>query len=251
MKRAYITILSSDDFKPGVIALYRGIRKYSQEDFGVLVSEEVSDPVKAELGRLGALVIDERNILNTTDELNDSQKNDRWAKTLFKLTVFKYHGYDKVVYLDSDLLIRAGIDELFDRASFSAVADKDFFPRYSRGGLNAGVMVIEPSEAIYEDLIKEISKVAAKGAPFGDQDVINSYFSDWESEPELHLDVLYNTCFYDAERASNPKVVHFILGDKPWMCGRLKNILKTVKWGLTGKRKQIKYLREYLGLLRG
>ena len=249
MKRAYITILSSDDFEPGVRALYKGIRKHSKEDFCVLVSEDVSSSVEDKLRSLGAIVTVEKPLCDLQDGLTDVQKNDRWAKTLFKLQVFRNLGYDKLIYLDSDLLIRACLDDLFDRPSFSAVSDKDFFPQYSRGGLNAGVMVIEPSDSVYEGLIEEVSKVAATGKPFGDQDVINGYLPNWDDEPNLHLDVSYNTCFYDSERVNNPRVVHFILGDKPWMCSKTKNMLKKVKWGLSGKRNQVKYLKEYLELL--
>lgn len=249
MKRAYITILSSYDFLPGVKALYRGIRKHSKEEFCVLVSEEISESVKTELTNLGVTVIEEANSLNKHECLTDGQKTDRWCKTLFKLAVFKSHGYDKLIYLDSDLLIRGPIDDLFDKPSLAAVADRDFFPQYSRGGLNAGVMVIEPSEGIYEGLLEQLPNVATKGVPFGDQDVINSYMSEWDTEFQLHLDISYNTCFYDCERVDNPRVVHFILGEKPWMCSRYKNALKMVKWSLLGKKKQTKYLQEYLQLL--
>ena len=50
-------------------------------------------------------------------------------------------------------------------------------------------MVIEPSDSVYEGLIKEVSKVAATGKPFGDQDVINSYLDKWDELTNLHLDV--------------------------------------------------------------
>ncbi|SCX18147.1 Glycosyl transferase family 8 [Lachnospiraceae bacterium YSD2013] len=251
MKRAYITILTSDDFEPGVSALYKRIREYSREDFCVLVSDDVSSSVKDKLSLLGAIVVDEKNSCYLSDCLTDIQKNDRWAKTLFKLQVFRNRGYDKLVYLDSDLLIRASLDDLFEKPSFSAVSDKDFFPQYSRGGLNAGVMVIEPSNSVYEGLIKEVSKVAATGKPFGDQDVINSYLDKWDELTNLHLDVSYNTCFYDSEDVKDPKVVHFILGNKPWMSNAVVNYLKCLKWYMTRKGLQAKYMLEYLKILRG
>ncbi|MBR5762381.1 MAG: hypothetical protein IKX87_10200 [Lachnospiraceae bacterium] len=248
MKKAYVTILSSDGFVKGVIALHKGLKRYSREEFAVFTGPEVSEPVKEELRRnnINIIEVDEPSI--DLSGVNDVQLRDRWIKTLFKLVVFKDYGYEKLVYLDSDLLIRGSLDELFDKPAISAVSDRAFFPQFSRGGLNAGVMVIEPDEKLYEALCKEIPKVAAKGTAFGDQDVINSYLSEWDSEAELHLDIAYNTCFYDCERVDNPKVVHFILESKPWMWSRKDVLLKKIKWFVKGKRKQIKYLNEYLNL---
>lgn len=249
MKKAYVTVLSSNDFYKGVKALYKGLRRYSQEEFCALVSDKVSSDVSKGLEEMGIKVIPEKDFSEETDCLSEEQKNDRWAGTLFKLHIFKNHGYDKIVYLDSDLLIRDSLDELFDKPSISAVSDKSFFGSYGRGGLNAGVMVIEPNDELFESLVKAIPAVAEQKAAFGDQDVINRYCSEWDKESELHLDAGYNTCFYDSEKADNPKVVHFILASKPWMWNKRNILLKEIKWLLTGKKKQIKYLREYLGIL--
>ena len=163
MKKAYVTILSSDGFVKGVIALHKGLKRYSREEFAVFTGPEVSEPVKEELRRnnINIIEVDEPSI--DLSGVNDVQLRDRWIKTLFKLVVFKDYGYEKLVYLDSDLLIRGNLDELFDKPAISAVSDRAFFPQFSRGGLNAGVMVIEPDEKLYEALCKEIPTVAAKG----------------------------------------------------------------------------------------
>lgn len=249
MKRAYATILSSDNFIKGVKAVYTGIRKYSKEDFLVFVNKEVSVPIRDSLVALGVTVIEEAEIPIKEGTLTRMQREDRWGKTLFKLVIFKNHGYDKLIYLDSDLLIRGNLDDLFEKPSISAVADADFFPDYSRGGLNAGVMVVEPNEKLFEGLVNKIEAVADKYEVFGDQDVINEYISDWKDSEILHLDVSYNTCFYDSEKVINPKVVHFILADKPWMWSKLNILLKKIKWSVTGRRRQVQYLNEYLRLL--
>ncbi len=249
MKKAYVTILSSDGFIKGVIALYKGLRRFSKEEFFVFTGPDVSESVKKELLRNDIRITEAAEPQIDLAGMNDIQLKDRWIKTLFKLVIFKECEYDKLVYLDSDLLIRCNLDELFENESISAVPDKSFFPDFSRGGLNAGVMVIEPNEKTYESLLKEVQTVAGKGTAFGDQDVINSYLSDWDNKSDLHLNISFNTCFYDCERVENPKVVHFILESKPWMWSRKDIILKKLKWFLKGKKKQIRYLKEYLCLL--
>lgn len=249
MKRAYATILSSEDFYLGVKTVYLSLRRFSKEEFVVFVKSDISDSVKANLRNLGMTVIDETEPDISSEVLSEKQLADRWNNTLFKLVIFKEHGYGKLIYLDGDLLIRATLDELFDKPDFSAVSDRDFFPAYSRGGLNAGVLVVSPSEELYKALLDEIYKVAKEKEIFGDQDVINSYLREWDSEKELHLDVSYNTCFYVSESVINPRVVHFILESKPWMWTARQVFLKQIKWFLRGKTKQLSYLREYKGFL--
>lgn len=251
MKRAYITILSSEDFAAGVKALYRGIRKFSRESFCVNVNDDISSEIKAELAAMGMEIIEETNPNIDESLFSERQLKDRWNNTLFKLVIFKNQEYDKLIYLDSDLLIRGNLDELFELPAFSAVPDKVFFPEYSRGGLNAGVMVVEPSEVLYDRLIAEVYKVASSQEVFGDQDVINSYYETWNEREELHLDASFNTCFYASETIINPKVIHFILAPKPWMWSKCATLFKVIKWCITGRKKQILYIKEYLNLLTG
>ena len=251
MKKAYATILSTEDFFPGVRALYLSLRRFSTADFLVFVTTNLADDFVSELEKLGMIVIREKEPVFDSDLLSEKQLADRWNKTLFKLVVFKEHGYDKLIYLDGDMLVRDSLDELFDKPAFSAVADRDFFPAHSRGGLNAGTMVISPSDELYESLLATVTAVAGEQEVFGDQDVINKYLSEWDHDDELHLDCSYNTCFYESEKIKNPKVVHFILADKPWMWSGLAATAKTIKWKLKGRKRQVQYYREYKQFLRG
>lgn len=250
MKCAYATILSSENYTEGVVALYRGLRRFTDKEFVVFVNAEVSMATKAKMTELGITIIEEKEPDFSEERFSDRQLNDRWNKTLFKFVVFKGCGYDKLIYLDSDLLIRGSLDELFELPKFSAVSDADFFKGYGREGLNAGVMVIEPSNELYKRLIDIVPIVSKEKDVFGDQDVINKYLSSMKNEDSEYIDVSYNTCFYDCERVNNPKVVHFILESKPWMWSKKDIIKKKLKWAVTGKFKQIKYCNEYLELLK-
>lgn len=250
MKCAYVTILSSENFKPGVKALFKGIRKFSDKDFVVFTGNQISEKTCAELKKLGMHIIKEEEPGFDEGVIGEKQAKDRWNKTLFKFVIFKDYGYDKLVYLDSDLLIRGSLDELFEKPNWSAVPDKAFYPECSRGGLNAGVMVLEPSKETYEELIKRVEVVSKKQEIFGDQDVINEYLSDWEEKDNLHLSEEYNKCFYSVRGCKEPKVVHFIFEDKPWMWNKAETILKRFKWYIAGKRERNRFLSEYFKLFR-
>lgn len=247
MKRAYATILTSEEFYEGIRVLYKSLRIFSTEEFVVFLSENISTETEDKLISQGMKVIRTESPKFDEDMISVRQKADRWNKTLFKLVIFKEFGFDKLIYLDSDLLIRKNIDELFDNNCWSAVLDKDFYPECGRSGINAGVMVIEPSDFTYRKLVALVSEVAVKQNIFGDQDVINLYLSknDISFTP---LDRAYNTCFYSLKRKDKPVVVHFIFESKPWMWSRKTIICKILKYFVLGKYCAIKVLFEYYSI---
>lgn len=250
MRFSYATILSSEEFVTGVKALFKGVRAYSEKDFTVFTDEVISDGICEELEKLGMKVIKEHSPVFPENVISKKQALDRWNKTLFKLVIFKNHGFDKLVYLDSDLLIRGSLDSLFEKPEWSAVSDRDFFPECSRGGLNAGVMVIKPSEETFCKLLSEVEKVASEQEIFGDQDVINSFLKNWEDKKELHLDKIYNACFYSDCISKDSLAVHFIFENKPWMWSKSQILLKSIKWFLVGKQKRNVLLSEYKDLFK-
>lgn len=246
MRYSYATILSSENFLPGVKKLYKGIRKYSDIEFTVFIDDNISESVKEKLQALGMTVIREKEPIFGESVISEKQSKDRWNKTLFKLVIFKEYGFDKLVYLDSDLLIRGNLDDLFEKPEWSAVPDKLFFPECGREGLNAGVITVVPSNRTYDALTNLVKKVAEKHEIFGDQDVLNEYLTDWDTRGELHLGSEYNTCFYSKKSNKNPKVVHFIFESKPWMWSRKQLFLKKIKWFLTFQNRKNKFIDEYL-----
>lgn len=251
-KTAYITVLTTPEFKEGVKVTFFSLRRFTDKEFLVLVNEVISEEIVQELESLGIKVRRGSGKEFSGYGFSEDMKRDRWYHTLFKLKVFGIRGYDRLVYLDSDLLVCGNIDELFSREEFSAVPDKLFFPKFSRGGINAGVISFRPDEALERGFMECIPGVADKMQIFGDQDVINEYFDEWENAEEKHLPVKYNACFYelDSYDEKNPLVVHFILGSKPWMWSATEVLLKQIKWTLQGKKKQVAYLRQYRKVLK-
>lgn len=248
MKEAYCTVLSSEDFTIGVKALHKSLSLYSSKEFVVFVSSDIEGDTVNSLRDKGITIIraDEPDIPQKC--ISERQAADRWNKTLYKLICFRPNGYDKLVYLDSDILVRADLDDLFELEGFAAVSDSKFYPEFARGGINSGVMVIEPSEELYNNLRAMVPVVAAEMPIFGDQDVINKYLMT-NGHSFTSLSVEYNTCFYACKGIEDPKVVHFILKSKPWNWSWLVRTAKIIKWGLKGKKRQIKYLREYMGII--
>ncbi len=251
-KKAYISVLTTPEFKDGVKVTFFSLRRFSDLEFIVLVNEAISEEIIEELAALGMKVKRGSGEEFSRYSFSEEMKRDRWYHTLFKLKIFGMQEYDRLVYLDSDFLVCGNIDDLFSVEEFSAVPDRLFFPKCSRGGINAGVISFRPEEALERKLMECVPTVAEKMNIFGDQDVINEYFREWENTAEKHLPVKYNACFYELDTydEKNPLAVHFILGSKPWMWKTTEVFLKQIKWMLQGKKKQVEYLRQYRKVLK-
>ena len=250
-KEAFITVLTSENYKEGLIVTYLSLRKYSCKEFVVLVNASITEKTKHELKNLGITILNSDDIPLEENYLSERMIRDRWFKTLFKLRIFGVTKYEKLVYLDSDLLICGNIDVLFEKENFSAVSDSVFLPKLSRGGLNAGVICFEPSKDLEKVLIDLIPKLAPNKEIFGDQDILNAYLLQWEKDKNKHLDIKFNACFYEIDHYidKNPLVVHFILENKPWMWSKKEIYLKKIKYFLLMKCNQLKYLNIYFSIL--
>lgn len=126
------------------------------------------------------------------EKKNSFEKNavSHWGDTFFKLEIFKQTQFEKMVFLDSDMIVLKNIDDLFEKPHMSCVAagqelHKDWVD------LNSGIMVIEPNETDYEQLTLMAPQIyksfVDRGIGVGDQDVIKAYFKDWVKCKELHL----------------------------------------------------------------
>lgn len=253
-RKAYTTILSTDSYLPGVLALFESIKRTntSISDFVVIINQGIKKETINKLKENGIIVkmipqievpqeIKEKNILFP-----------HWNNTFDKFNIFDLTEYDKVVYLDSDIYVSENIDELFEKQNLSAVVAGKSYPfNKNWNELNSGVMVIEPKEGIREELIKHMNemkkrkvkikaphkkdfkrffsnisllkikdKICKSFQGIGDQDVMEDFF-DWRNKPELHLEEKYNvfsnyTDYYEGKLNIKPKCYHFIGSKKPW-----------------------------------
>ena len=242
--RAYITLLSTESYLPGVLALHESLKRTrTPYPFATAISAHISPDIDMVLAAAGILV---RRIPETTAIPKDMvENNGHWGHTFDKVHLFGLPGFDKLVYVDSDMIVLENMDELFDKPHMSAVAAGRLVESDS-DRLNGGLMVIEPedklADKIFATLPKALAEVAAMGVQnLGDQDLINAYYPDWRCTPALQLDQGYNLfqCYLDvyiekhgfrlpqhlskapAKSGQPIKIVHFIGPRKPWMKGAL------------------------------
>ncbi len=239
---AYVTVLSTDNYLPGVLALDQSLRLCrSAFALHVLVGVGVSGAVHATLAKAGIRTI-QLPPLELPEEIRQanvaSDHHRHWAGVFEKLFVFSLSGFRKVVLLDADMIVIKNIDELFGKPHMSAVIADIGPDRKDSRDLNAGLIVIEPAAGLTERLIAMLPEVfeeekrwrRAAGRPpsLGVQSVINTFWRDWITRPELRLDRKYNVITnnldyfvrslgYHWRGSDGIHVLHFIGRVKPWM----------------------------------
>eukprot|EP00761_Pharyngomonas_kirbyi_P011968 gb/GECH01011994.1/.p1 GENE.gb/GECH01011994.1/~~gb/GECH01011994.1/.p1 ORF type:complete len:471 (+),score=48.64 gb/GECH01011994.1/:1-1413(+) len=152
----------------------------------------------------------------------------RFDQVMMKLHVWELTEYDRVVYLDSDMIVTQNVDHLFYCGKFCSVM------RHS-DKFNTGIMVVAPSEARFRDLMRKKEVLGSyEGA---DQGFLNAYYSNITEAPffgpdskDRRQDVMdrlasvYNVdvgLYYMSGVWPIPepqqRVLHFTLGSyKPW-----------------------------------
>jgi glycogenin len=258
--RAYVTLLSTESYLPGVLALHESLKRTGTPyPFATGVSAHIAPDIDQILERAGIIV---RRIPESTAIPKEMiENNGHWGHTFDKVHLFGLAEFEKLVYVDSDMIVLDNMDELFDKPHMSAVpAGVLVHKDWTR--LNGGLLVIEPeaglADGIFATLPRALEEVAAMGVKAsGDQDLLNAYYPAWRTTPELQLDQGYNMfqCYLDlhiekhgfrlphhasqrpVKNGQPIKIVHFIGPRKPWMKGAVVReywrVLKNgraVKW---------------------
>lgn len=244
MRKSYITLCNSEKYIKGALTLYESLNSTNTEiPLVIFCPKKTPEKVRMILKSYADMCFENKCKLEIYEseedvilpkEITDNNKWLRWNGTFDKLLVFGLTQWDKLVFVDSDMMVLRNIDHLFELPHMSACHDG----QYDKNNLNSGLMVIEPTTDKKEinRIMSFISEVI-NNTQFGDQDIIRLAFPDWKNRTELHLSEQYNLFFENVSKkkieldfdvsntAKNPiYVVHFIGYDKPWYSG------KEIKW---------------------
>lgn len=108
----------------------------------------------------------------------------RWQYTFQKLQVFSLHQYDKLLWLDSDVVATQNVDSLFDMQlsnEESIIAQANNWKNCTdtalekKKGLCSGIFLFKPSMRIYESLVQKL-RVPGR-CPWSDQPMIRDLFN--------------------------------------------------------------------------
>lgn len=216
-REAYATVLhSSDTYLCGAIVLAQSIRRSgSTRDLVLLHDHTVSRPALRALSAAGWIPRRIKRIRNPR-AARGSYNEYNYSK--FRL--WQLLDYDRVVFVDADVLVLRGLDALFGFPQLAAAGNDAWL-------FNSGVMVIEPSACTFEALLR--GRRAIRSYNGGDQGFLNEVFVWWHRLPRR---VNYLKNFWantTGERALKERLfgadppelgaIHY-LGMKPWTCYR-------------------------------
>lgn len=260
--RAYVTLLSNRRYLEGVLALNQCLKDVeSSYPLYCLLSGSVDKELEDTLVKHGIQCVRYKG-----ENLNGNANGPgacyaHWSFTFDKLHVWGLTQFEKIVFLDSDMIILRNLDHLFDKPAFSAaVAGAGLFGWTK---LNSGLMVIEPDKKVEEELIdlapSVIDDFRKKNISVGDQDVIQAYCPWWETRGELLLDEGYNMVAdwldtyirkfgysLTGKKGKPINVVHFIGHTKPWTPKTMREKI----WVLKTSIRNPYFLRCYLKFYR-
>lgn len=137
--------------------------------------------------------------------------------TFTKIALWRQTQFERLVYLDADVVALRAPDELFDiAASFAAAPDVGWPDCF-----NSGVLALKPDLGTYYALLA----LAERGSSFdgADQGLLNTHFQNWHRlsfgyncTPSGHYQYVPAYRYFQ----SSISMVHFIGNEKPWNIGR-------------------------------
>lgn len=159
----------------------------------------------------------------------------------YKFEAFQEDSYDKVIVVDSDMVIINSIEECLSWGDLTISIDTQCndtsftVKKRNEEYINSGFLVIGKkylSKSVRDDIIKFGEEydfnINSVFNPFGgnrealcaDQDVLSCYFSNRD------IDICSNKFnqkffFFDREKDVDTKIIHFLGDNKPWVGGRL------------------------------
>ena len=148
--------------------------------------------------------------------------------TYFRFFATEVVDSDRVLYLDSDIIVTGELTSLFklNLKGYSIGAVDDVYAYEGReSGFNAGVLLMDTAKWKEHSIVNRLLELAAEqnqAVHLGDQSILNIYFEDnW-----LALDEEYNYMVgvdiyhlsQECERLDDnpPAIVHYASHDKPW-----------------------------------
>jgi alpha-N-acetylglucosamine transferase len=225
-REAYVTLLYGG-FLLGARVLGQSLRETgTKKELIALCTETVSDATKDILKQDGWTIRDIQNIHSPYEGL--SKRGSYFSGIFSKLHIWNMTDYDRIVYLDSDVLVVRNIDHMFDCGTFcAAFRHSDLF--------NAGIVVVQPNRTIFNHMLEKIEVFTSYDD--GDQGFLNVYFKDlvyapffnWSSESRqyqpMRMPAGLNSdigIYYGTSRWVIPdeeiRNIHYTLGPlKPWI----------------------------------
>lgn len=250
-RRAWVTLLGTEEYLPGVLALARSLKRAnSLYPLVVMVNQnDCSDESQK-------IILNEGCLIRFIEGLYPTNKTEfaftRFTHTWKKLRAFEMvDTCDRCVFMDADIIILENMDELFDldaNINFAAVQtctcnlkQIPTFPKFWKKEncpytyeqnsndittndhshvhviFNSGVFLFHPNVTVFEHMLEALNTWDISEFRFGDQDFLNKFYhSNWTRLPFMYNAVkVFSISHPYLWDLSELKTIHYV-HLKPW-----------------------------------
>ncbi|KAJ5746409.1 hypothetical protein N7520_011591 [Penicillium odoratum] len=211
----YCTLLLSDNYLPGAMVLAHSLRDNgtTAKLVALFTPSALRSETIDELRTVYDELIPVHSIVNGTPANLWLMDRPDLIATFTKIELWRLTQYERIIYIDCDVVALRAPDELFSLdVNFAAAPDVGWPDCF-----NSGLMVLRPNMQDYFSL----KALAERGISFdgADQGLLNMHFRDWH-----RLSFTYN-CTPSANYQYIPaykhfqstiSLIHFIGSQKPW-----------------------------------
>ncbi|MFG1172796.1 glycosyltransferase family 8 protein [Erwiniaceae bacterium CAU 1747] len=248
---AWTTLLTQPGYLPGVRVLARSLQvSGSRYPMVVMVTENIDASVRKTLEDDGCLVREVAPV-SPNPTLENRYANARFAEVWTKLAAWTLTGFERLAFLDADMLVTQNMDEVFDlplapgtiAACHACRCNPDRIPSYPSDWtpencfyswcqgvehveqpdkvdnyLNGGFLLLTPDRSVFDAMMTQLAALDDLSTfLFAEQDFLNQFYRDrWQPLPWIYnaLKTLphQHPDIWDEQKVKN---IHFII-DKPW-----------------------------------
>jgi len=222
---ATLLTTSNEDYLRGALALGSSVSAFEPSRHKVvLVTKAVPTEWHILLKEVGWSVLGVEEVeefwfdTSTVCSNHTENQGERWGHMATKLRLWQLTQFSRVLYMDADTALTAPVSNLFHTVKTFA-AER---PRF-HAGFNAGVMMLTPSERVFNELL-----AVSKGKPASlfnsvvdctEQGLLNTYFDGSEGREVTKIAVGRADVKADWSSDTAPFAVHWITQScpKPWL----------------------------------
>nr|CAG8602891.1 12007_t:CDS:2 [Entrophospora candida] len=259
--KAWVTLITKGSYIKGGICLARSLKKVnSKYPLVVMHTKNVNEEGLSTFETEWKILIKEGCILRPVEKVNPTTEPSKYIKTYYadvwtKFRVWELTEFERVVFLDADMLVIGNIDVLMEKdlkdnksiaASHACTCNPNKIPGYPENWIpkncaytygpfkpesannppstnhndyfNSGLMVLNPSIDIYNSIIEYlVNHNNIDSLIFPDQSLLNEFFKDkWIPLPYIYNGLKFlRNIHSEIWEDSAVKNVHYIV-DKPW-----------------------------------
>ncbi|MBR6516428.1 MAG: hypothetical protein IKT40_06185 [Bacilli bacterium] len=209
-KRAYACLLTTESYYKGALVLMHQLNKLkSNYSLICIINSNISSDIKIKLKKAN-IILKEIEQLEIPDYIYTQNKEKgfpHWSYGYEKIYLHTLTDWDKIIYLDLDLLLLKNIDFLFD-------FDFPFAPfNFTSDNFCSGLLGIYPNLNDYIILKEQLFNCFKNGEYITDQQLLNKFYKNYIN----FLDNSYNV--YSS-------IFHLYMNEKEWVIIHFNDIIK-------------------------